>query len=60
MHVGRARAVSVMMEASAQATLSRNVFAGFASVGAGSGEVAGGADMLKGNFVVGAEPAGAR
>ncbi|HEX2310574.1 MAG TPA: protein phosphatase 2C domain-containing protein [Vicinamibacterales bacterium] len=60
MHVGRARAVPVMMAETAQATLSRNVFAGFASIGAGSGGPAGSADWSKGNFVVGAEPAGAR
>jgi hypothetical protein len=59
-HVGRTRAVPVMMAESAQATLSRNVFAGFASAAAGSGGAAGGADIFKGNFVVGADPAGAR
>ena len=59
-HVGRTRTVPVMMAESAQATLSRNVFAGFASAAAGSGGAAGGADIFKGNFVVGADPAGAR
>jgi PPM family protein phosphatase len=59
-HVGRPRAVPVMMAESAQVTLSRNVFAGFASAAAGSGGAAGGADLSKDNFVVGAEPAGAR
>jgi hypothetical protein len=57
MHVGRGRAEPVVMAASAQATLSRNIFAGFA--GGGSGGAAG-ADTSTGNFVVGAEPAGAR
>jgi PPM family protein phosphatase len=60
MHVGRGRAVPVMMAGSAQATLSRNVFAGFGGVGAGTGGPGSRDDVWSGNFVVGAEPAGAR
>jgi hypothetical protein len=57
--VGRARVPPISLSGSAQLTLSRNVLAGFGPVLATRAGAPAGVD-LGGNFVLGAEPRGAR